>query len=137
MLSYQSSGILSCSLTSFRINNLLWDFLSSLTVFACMILLFDSYPFLLLWGSPSFALGYGLLSLRCAPCFILFRYWYFSFAFRKKETPHLIYGSKFFVIRMLLYLLVFSKASLLLRFKKSMCGIHLETMLPNFSKRKY
>ena len=60
-LFYESSGILSCSLTSTSRNSLHWDALSCLTAFVFMIVLFHFYAFFFLWGSPSFILPMGFL----------------------------------------------------------------------------
>ena len=60
-LFYQSSRILSCSLTSTLRNSLHWDVLSYLTAFVFMIVLFHCFAFFFLWGSPSFILPMGFL----------------------------------------------------------------------------
>lgn len=132
-MSYQSSGILSCNWTSFWINNPFWDFLSSLALFASMIFLFDSYPFLLLWGSPSLPLAMGFSVWDVLPvssCLDIgnLTTWNFSSAFRGKKKSSSLLWKQIFIIRMLSFFLVFSKTSLLLRFKKCMCGIHLKNI---------
>lgn len=127
-LSYQNSGILTHSLPSFWINNLLWDFLSSLAASAgSMIFLFDSYSFSYYGDLPllPLAMGFPVLDVH-----LFHLVWIsvpslhgLSFLLFGKQTNSSFLWKQMFVVGMLLFLLVFSKVSLLLRFKKCMCDI--------------